>query len=196
MHGRANAIAIAQVDIVAHPDLVAVVQDGRAGKREQDTLEQLNTQSAILHQRRQPSANADIDSHARIGAVGQVHVVAFFVANHLEGQLVVIAQKQAPLTAVGYARSLPHDFGDGVAIFEAQAHEQSGHQRKMEGHMAFITVAKVRQHVAWPLVGLGQDHAVLVARIHGRADFANDSVGFGKIFAGGVLALNKVGDGV
>ena len=70
---------------------------GVPGKREQQAVQQLDAAAVVVHQRRQPAADADVDAHLRIGAVGQVHVVALFVGDHLERQLVVIAQEQAPL---------------------------------------------------------------------------------------------------
>jgi hypothetical protein len=39
LHGCAHAVAIIQVDIVAHANLVAIVDDGRAGQREQQRVE-------------------------------------------------------------------------------------------------------------------------------------------------------------
>ena len=40
MHGRAHAVAVAQVHVVPHTDLVAVVQDGGAGEAEEQGVEE------------------------------------------------------------------------------------------------------------------------------------------------------------
>ena len=43
----------------------------------------------------------DVELHARVLRVLRVHVVALLVGDHLERQLVVVAQEQAPLAVVG-----------------------------------------------------------------------------------------------
>src|SRR5678815_4509025 len=63
LHGRADAIAIAQVNIVAHPDLVPVVNDWRSRKGHQKTIHQLNSSSVVVEQRCKPPADADVDAH-------------------------------------------------------------------------------------------------------------------------------------
>ncbi len=42
LHRRAHRVAVAQVDVVAHADLVAVVEDRGAGQREQETVHHLD----------------------------------------------------------------------------------------------------------------------------------------------------------
>src|SRR5690606_39644496 len=39
LHGRTDAVPIAQVDVVAHPDLVTVIQNGRTGQRQQQPVQ-------------------------------------------------------------------------------------------------------------------------------------------------------------
>ena len=68
LHGRAHAVAVAEIDVVAHADFVAVVENRRAGKGEQQLVQQLDAAPVVIHQRREPAADADIDAHARIGA--------------------------------------------------------------------------------------------------------------------------------
>ena len=72
---------------------------------------------AVLEQRRQPAADADVDPHLRIGRVGLIHVVAFLVGHHLERQLVVVAQEHSPLAALGDIGRLPEDLDDRMPIF-------------------------------------------------------------------------------
>ena len=121
LHGRAHAVAVAQVDVVAHADLVAVVDDGRAGQGEQQAVHQLDAPAAVVHQRRQPAADAQVDPHARVRRVLAVHVVALLVGHHLQRQLVVVAQEDGPLAVVGDVRRLLHDFDDGRAVLAAHA---------------------------------------------------------------------------
>ena len=115
LHRGAHAVAVTEPDVVAHADLVAVVQDGRAGQRQQQRGEQLDLVDVVLEQRGQPAADADVGLHPRVARVLRPHVVALFVGDHLEGQLVVVAQEDAPLAVVGDRRRLLHDLRDRVA---------------------------------------------------------------------------------
>jgi len=45
-----------------------------------------------------------------------------------------------------------------IAIFELHAHEHSGHERKMKGHVELIAIGKVRSKISRPLVGFGKQH--------------------------------------
>ncbi len=159
LHGRAHAVAVAEIDVVAHADLVAVVENRRAGKAEQQRIEQLDAAAIVVDQRSQPAANAHVDAHARIGGVGEVHVVALVVGHHLERELVVIAQEETPLAVVGDGRRLRHDVGDGQAIFLAQRHVDARHERKVKSHVAFVAVTEVGAHIRGPLVGFGENQA-------------------------------------
>ena len=85
---------------------------GVPGKREQQRVQQLDAAPAVLDQRREPAADADVEPHLRIGGVGRVHVVALFVGHHLERQLVVVAQEQRPLAGLGDVGRLVQDLGD------------------------------------------------------------------------------------
>ena len=183
LHGRADAVAVAEVDVVAHADLVAVVEDGRAGKAEEQRVEQLDAAAVVVDQRREAAADADVDAHARVGGVGEVHVVALVVGDHLERELVVVAQEEAPLAGVRDGRRLRHDVGDGQAVFLAQRHVDARHQREVEGHVALVAVAEVGADVGGPHVGFGEDDAVVVLGVDGGADFLDLDVGLGDVFA-------------
>ena len=74
---------------------------GVPGSENSSELQQLDAAAAVLDQRREPAADADVDPHPRVGGVGLVHVVALFVGDHLERQLVVVAQEEAPLAVLG-----------------------------------------------------------------------------------------------
>ena len=118
---------------------------GVPGQREEQRVQQLDAAAAVLHQRREPAADADVDAHPRVGGVRLVHVVALFVGDHLERQLVVVAQEQPPLAVLGDVGRLAHDLGDRMAVFLPQRHEHARHQREVERHVAFVAVAEVRR---------------------------------------------------
>ena len=96
LHRRPHAVAVAEIDVVAHADLVAVVDHRRAGQREQQAVHQFDRPPIVLQQRGQPAADAQIDPRLRIAGVDAKHVVALFVGHHLERQLVVVAQEDEP----------------------------------------------------------------------------------------------------
>jgi hypothetical protein len=79
LHRRADAVAIAEIDVVAHADLVAVVDDRRARHRKEQAVHQLDARSRIVHQRRQPAPDTEVEAHLRVGRVLRVHVVTFLV---------------------------------------------------------------------------------------------------------------------
>ena len=159
LHRRPHRVAVAEVDVVAHAELVAVIDDRRAGQRHQQAVHQLDAPAAVLHQRRQPAADAAVDPHLRIGRIPLVHVVALFVGHHLERELVVVAEEDAPLTVLGDVRRLAEDLDDRMPILLAYRHEHARHQREVERHVAFVAVAEVGPHVGRPLVGLGEEAA-------------------------------------
>ena len=62
--------------------------------------------------------------------------------------------------------------------------------------MALVAGAEVRGGVGRPLVGLGQEHPIGVARVDVGPQRAQERVGLGQVLAGGAVALVEVGDGV
>ncbi len=196
LHRRAHAVAVAEVDVVAHPDLVAVVDERRARQRQHQGVHQLDLGPFVAEQGRQAPADAQVDARPVLGRVDPVHVVALLVGDHLQGQLVVVAQEQAPLAAVGDLRRLLEDVDDGVAVLHLDRHEQARHQREVERHVALVAVAEVLARVLGPLVGLGQEHAVGVVLVGVRAQLLQEPVGLGQVLAAGAVALVEVRDGV
>ena len=128
--------------------------------------------------------------------IRRVHVVALLGVDHLQGQLVVVAQEQAPLAALGDVRRLPHDVEHRVAILETEAHEQTRHEREVERHVALVALAEVGAHILRPLVGLRQDHAVGVAGVDLLPQLLDDPMRLGEVLAVGAVALDQVGNGV
>ena len=58
LHRGAHTIAVAQMDVVAHADLIAVVQHRRAGHGQQQGGHQFDAAAVALQQRRQAAADA------------------------------------------------------------------------------------------------------------------------------------------
>ena len=182
LHRGAAAIAIAEIEIIAHPDLVAVVEDRRSGHGEEKNVEQLDFAPAVREQRREPAANAEIDPRRRIGRVNAPHVIALLVGHHLERELVVIAQEHRPLAVLRNRRRLLEDVDDRKPILHLQRHEHPRHEREMEIHVRLVAFAEIRDRVFRPLVRFRQQHAVLeISRPRARAissDMRGSRAGF------------------
>ena len=139
MHRSAHAVAVAEEDIFAHADFIAVIKNGRAGQREQQQVQQLDLLAIISEQRSQPAANAEVDARFSIVCVDAIHIVALFISDHFKGQLIVIAQKQGPLAGLRNRGSLFDDVDNWNAILHPHGHEQPRHQREVKSHVALVT---------------------------------------------------------
>ena len=138
----------------------------------------------------------DVDLHARVLGVLRVHVVALLVGDHLERQLVVVAQEQAPLAVVGDRGRLVEDLVDRLGRLASQRHEHARHDGEVERHVALVAVAEVLDHVGRPLVGLGEQHAIGVVRVDLGPHPLEVVVGLGEVLAVRVVRLVQVRHGV
>jgi len=62
----AHAIAVTGIDVVAHPDLVAIIDDWCTGQRHQQRVHQFDLAAIIVHQRRKAAADAKVDARTRV----------------------------------------------------------------------------------------------------------------------------------
>ncbi len=196
LHRRAHAVAIAEVDVVAHADLVAVVDDRRARQRQQQAVHQLDLAQVVLEQGCQPAADPEVEPHALVGGVEVPEVVALLVGHHLERQLVVVAQEDAPLAVGRDVRGLAQDVGDRMPVLLRDRHVHPRHHREVERHVALVAVAEIGQHVLGPLVGLRQQHPMGKVPVDLGADPLQHRVRLRQVLVVGALALDQVGDRV
>ena len=196
LHRRAHAVAVAEEDVVAHPDLVAVVDDRRPGQREQEPVHELDPAPVVAQQRSQPVPDPEVDARLAVARVGPVHVVALFVGDHLQRQLVVVAQKQRPLRAVRYGGRLAQDVDDRETVLHPDGHEEPGHEREVERHVALVAVAEIGDRVFGPLVSLRQQHPAGVVLVEMRSQLAQEGVRLGQVLAVRPLAFVEVWHGV
>ncbi len=196
LHRRAHPVTVAEIDVVAHADLVAIVDDGRARHREEQRVHQLDLAPVVVHQRREAAADAEIDPGTTVAGVGVPEKIALVLGDHLQGQLVVVPQEHGPLAGLGNLRCLPQDVGDRRAILLRDRQIHPRHERKVERHVAFVAIAEIEMGVLGPLVGLGQQHLVGMVRIHFGANPLQDVVGLGQVLATGALPLDQVRNSV
>ena len=84
LHRRSAAVAIAEINVVAHADLVAVINDRRAGHRHEHGVEQFHFAPAVGEQRSEPATNAEVDARMRIVGINAPHVIALLVRHHFQ----------------------------------------------------------------------------------------------------------------
>ena len=194
LHRRAHAVAVAEVDVVAHADLVAVVEDRRARHRHEEERDELDPRAAVLHERRQAPADADVHAHARVAREDAVHVVALAVGHHLERELVVVPEEDRPLAVRRDGRRLPHDLGERMAVLHRDRHVEARHHREVVRHVALVAVAEVLAHVLGPLVRLREQHPPREVAVEIGADLLDDRVRLRQVLVPGAFALDEVRD--
>ena len=196
VHRRADAVAVAEVDVVAHADLVAVVEDRAPGEREEDRRQQLDLVAAVVEQRREPAADAEVEPHVRVLRVLRPHVVALVLADHLERQLVVVSQEEPPLGVRRDRRRLVDDVEHERRVLAPDRHEQARHDRELECHVALVAVSEVVDDIRRPLVRLGEQHPVRVVRVDLGPDALEEGVSLGQVLAVRPVALEEVRHGI
>ena len=77
--------------------------------------------------------------------VDAVHVVALLVGDHLERQLVVVAQERRPLAVLGDRRRLVQDVDQREPVLHPVRHEHPRHQREVERHVASVARRRSRR---------------------------------------------------
>ena len=157
-------------------------------------MEQLRDPSVVVDEREESPRDADVAAHAGVLRVLRVHVVALLVGDHLERQLVVVAQEDAPLAVVGDRRRAVEDLDDRRGVLAPQRHEHPRHEREVEGHVALVPVLEVLHDVLGPLVGLREQDLVRVLLVDRLAQALEVLVGLREVLAVRAVTLNQVGD--
>ena len=191
MHGGAHPIPVAEIVVVAHAELVTVIKHRRSRHRQQHGVKQLDLAPVVVEQRRQPTANAEIEAGPAVGGVGAPQIVTLVVGHHFERELVVVAQEQRPLALLRDVRCLTENIGDRVTIFLRKPHVHARHQGEMERHVAFVVIAEIDARVFWPLVGFRQQHTIGIF-IDLFSDLLQNRMRLGQVFVIGPFALAKI----
>ncbi|MNJ46230.1 hypothetical protein D3C77_413560 [compost metagenome] len=110
----------------------------------------------------------------------------------------MVTQEDRPLAVGGNLRGLTQDVGDWKTVFLGDGHVHARHQRKVKGHVAFITLpfTEIQLGILRPLVGFGQKHAVGVVGVDLGANLLEHLVGLGQVLVVGAVALDQVRDGI
>ena len=84
------------------------------------------------------------------------------------------------------------DLHQRKAVLHADGHEEARHQWEVEGHLTFLAGVEISHRVLGPLVGLGQQNAVLVFRVDVRPELPQKGVRLGQILAIGPFAFVQI----
>ena len=196
LHRGPHTVPVPEVEVVPHADLIAVVEDRGAREREQQAVHELDRPAVVSQERRQPPADPEVHASLRVDREQPVHVVAVLVGDHLQRQLVVVSQKQGPLTGLGNRGRLLGDVDDGEAILALDGHEQPWHEGEVEGHVTLVRGAEIGACILRPLVGLGQEHPVREALVDVTPELLEERVGFREVLAARSLSLVEIGHGI
>jgi len=159
-------------------------------------VRELETVAVAAEEGSEAAADADIRAHAGVGGEGGVHDVALLLGDHLEGELVMIAEEDAPLGGLRNIGGLAQDVDDGLRRFLADSHEDARHHREVESHLAFVAVAEVLDDLVGHLVGLGEEETTGVLFVEKLAHALDEFVRFRQVFAVRSFSLVQVGNGV
>ena len=119
-------------------------------------MKQQNPARVVSHQRGEPAANTLVDALLGVGRVGFPHPLALFGGNHFEGQLVMAAQKSAPLAALRQLGGTCENLFDRSPVTSSQCHIKARHKWEVEIHVHFVSAAEIFDHFFGPHIGFAQ----------------------------------------
>ncbi|MNI03048.1 hypothetical protein D3C73_559410 [compost metagenome] len=196
LHRGAHAVAVAEIDIVAHADFVAIIDDRRTGHGQEQRIHQFDPPPVTFHQRSEAPADTEIDAGATVCGIGVPEVIALLVGHHFQRQLVMVPQEDRPLAVFRNFRRLAHDVGDRETVFLGNGHVHARHQRKMKRHVALVAITEIFARILRPLVGFGEQHFSGMALVECRTNALQDVMRFGQVLVIRALALDQIGDRV
>jgi hypothetical protein len=133
LHAGADRPALGQGEVIAHAELVAVVDDRRAGQAEHQAEGQLDAPAVAVRHWRQPASDATlIEAHVGVRRKCLVAFGALMFPEAAEIQLVVVAQEMRPLTELRQIRQQAQtaDQRFGSSAGEREEGVLVGHERE------------------------------------------------------------------
>ena len=189
-------MTVTEVDIIAHTDFVAVVDNRAPREGEQHGVHQLDPPAVVFDEGGQPPADSQIQARCLVEGVLVVHVISLFFGDHFQGQLVMVAQEEAPLARFWNLGGSGQNIDDRLTVFELQRHEHARHERKMKGHMKLVPAAEVLAHVRGPLVGLSEEKVAGIVFLEPAAQKPDHVVRLGKVLTRRPFPLDEIRHGV
>ena len=141
LHRRARAVALGELEVVAHTELVAVAHDRCTGQREHQAVGELQTPAIALQHGGEAAANAAlIKLHLGFGCEGGKHLLPLPFAKSAEIELVVIAQEHAPLRRCWARLGCLHRLDQRPCVGCCQCVEQVLIDLKVEHHVHSVAL--------------------------------------------------------
>src|SRR5215831_19647912 len=69
LHWSSYPVAVSKINIIAHADLVSVVDDGSSGQGHQHSIHQFDSAAIVVEQRSQTPSDAEIQAHCFVTGI-------------------------------------------------------------------------------------------------------------------------------
>ncbi len=163
LHGGADGRTSGERRVLAHPDLLAVVEDRGPGEREHQAVDHAYLAGVLEHGRHPAGDPAVVDALRLLRGEGVEHLLPLGLAELVQGQLVVVADEVGPLVGGRDGRTPPQGRSDGAGVLTGQRQEQLLVGDEVDLHAELVAVITPEER---ELLGEGQ---VDLAQQHGRA---------------------------
>ena len=141
LHRGAHAHAAFEVQVLGHPDLLAVEEDGRARQRERDAVGETDAVRVAAEHRRQPATQAaPVELVVLLGAERREDLGTLRLAELVQGELVVVAHEVGPLRVLGDRRERAQGVGDRCRPLAREREEQGLVDREAQDHVQLVAV--------------------------------------------------------
>ena len=199
LHRRAHGVAPLGGELLAHADLLAVEEHGRAGEGEQEAVGHPDAARVAVEHRRQPSAEpAAVDLHVGLGTEGLEHLGALLVGELVERQLVVVPHEGRPLAGRRERRPRRERLGERARVGPGHRQVELLHPDEVEEHLQLVAVVTEELRLAGVgEVHLAEEHRIAGPARHERSELAEVLVRVGDVLTHGhAELLDEEGDGV
>ncbi len=186
LHRRAHGQPLGPRQVLAHADFFAVADDRCAGQGEQQRMRHRQAVFVAFQHGRQPPTNAAVvGAHVGIGGESPHHLLALFLGQALQIQLVMVAYPGGVLRAAGRRRLFGQRTrqGGGVAAGQRQEIVVVGPEVQQQGEP--VAIAEVVGVVLRLHIHLAQQHGFGAAQGDEVAEMFEQPVALGAVaFAG------------
>ena len=160
LHRRAHGATLAERQVVAHPDLVAVVDDGRPRQREHEAVRELEP-PAVAEHRRQPAADPPVvELHAWLRAEALEDRLPLLLRQAAEVELVVVAEELGPLGSRRQLAGGAQRLRERLRVSRGERVEGVLVDPEVEHHVQPAALAEVPARLLGKHVRLAEQHCV------------------------------------
>ncbi len=178
LHRRAYCVSSLAVQVVAHPDFVAIADQRRPRHREEQAVGELQARKVALEHGCEPPPDAtSVDAHFRRWGEDVQHRLHLVGCETLEVGLVEITQEVGPLAVDRRLRQTSQRLADRFGVAGGERQQQVIVEKEVEHHVELIAVEEALQ-LALVLVHLAEHHRVRHALPDMRVELAQDRVRF------------------